>query len=136
MVADSTRWGSGRGRRRIALGATAVVLTLVTIALGARSYLFSTIAVEDLVAHQPGLGRATDVTDTYCANEIGCVEAWETRLGTYMRFGSRAEATHWATIFGAEGAQWEEFVLDTRGRDFGDEDRMTAVQILLLYDGV
>jgi len=53
-----------------------------------------------------------------------------------MKFESHAEATHWATIFGGEGAQWKRFVLDARDRDLSSDERVTAVQILLVYDGV
>ena len=104
--------------------------------MAARSYLFPTITVETLVSNQPGIGEVKDVTKEHCANEISCIEAWDTKYGTYMKFGSKAEATHWGIIIGPDGAQWREFVLDARENDLSTDDRVTAVQILLLYDGV
>lgn len=127
----------GRGKRwkiLVAIGLTLVAV--VAIGLGLKSYLFASVRVEDLVSNQPALGEVKDVTAEYCANEISCSEAWETRYGVYMKFDSRLEATHWSTIFGGEGAQWKEFVLDARDLDLSSDERVTAVQILLMYDGV
>lgn len=121
---------------KILLVVAVAVIAIVAATLGIRSYLFPGIAVEDLVTNQPGLGDAKDITADYCASEIDCQEAWETRYGVYMKFDSRTEAAHWATIFGGEGAQWKGFVLDARDRDLSSDERVTAVQILLVYDGV
>ncbi|WP_157773408.1 hypothetical protein [Brachybacterium vulturis] len=126
-----------RGDHRKAFFAIGFALVaVVAIALGVRSYFFPSVRVEHLVLNQPALGEVKDVTGEYCANEISCSEAWETRYGVYMQFDSRLEATHWATIFGGEGAQWKDFVLDSRDHDLSSDERVTAVQILLVYDGV
>lgn len=136
MDSDGGRLSTG-WKVAFALAAALTILALAALVFGARSYLWGPgLTVEDLVADDPAFSETTDVTSEYCAQEISCVEAWETPYGTYMRFDSTAEATHWATIFGGDGAQWKKFVLDTRGHDLSDDERMTAVQILLAYDGV
>lgn len=133
----ATRSRDGSRKMLIAAAfAIVAVITVVVVALGIRSYLFPSVTVEDLVSNQPGIDDARDVTAEYCANEIGCLEAWETQYGVYMKFDSTAEADHWAMIFGGDGAQWREFVLDAREHDLGSDERVTAVQILLAYDGV
>ena len=126
---DSSRFAQRHTRREPTKSG---IIGMLAAAQGRRR----TDGVEDLVADHPTFSETTDVTSEYCAQEISCVEAWETPYGTYMRFDSMAEATHWATIFGGDGAQWKKFVLDTRGHDLSDDERMTAVQILLAYDGV
>lgn len=115
---------------------TLLLSAAILIFLGWRYLSGPEITVEDLVANNPGFGAADEVTAEYCTAEIECVEAWETPYGVYMRFDSTAEATHWATIIGGDGAQWKTFVLDARGQDLTDEERVTAVQVLLAYDGV
>lgn len=128
-----------RGRRgywKMLLAISLALIAVVAIGFGIKSYLFASVRVEDLVSNQPALGEVKDVTAEYCANEIGCSEAWETRHGVYMKFDSKLEATHWSTIFGGEGAQWKEFVLDARDLELSSDERVTAVQILLIYDGV
>ena len=136
MDSDGGRLSTG-WKVAFALAATLTVVAVVAVALGARWYFWGPgLTVEDLVADHPAFSETTDVTSEYCAQGIRCVEAWETPYGTYMRFDSMAEATHWATIFGGDGAQWKKFVLDTRGHDLSDDERMTAVQILLQYDDV
>lgn len=128
-----------RGHRnywKMLLAISLALVAVVAIGFGIKSYLFASVRVEDLVSNQPALGEVKDVTAEYCANEISCSEAWETRYGVYMKFDSKLEATHWSTIFGGEGAQWKEFVLDARDLELSSDERVTAVQILLIYDGV
>ena len=127
---------SRRNYRKVIVAICLALVAIVAIGLGLKSYLFGDVRVEDLVANQPALGEVKDVTAEYCANEISCSEAWETRYGVYMKFDSRLEATHWSTIFGGEGAQWKDFVLDARDIELSSDERVTAVQILLIYDGV
>lgn len=127
---------SRRDYRKMLLAIGFTLVAIVAIGLGLKSYFFGSVRVEDLVSNQPALGEVEDVTAEYCANEIGCSEAWETRYGVYMKFDSRLEATHWSTIFGGEGAQWKDFVLDARDLELSSDERVTAVQILLIYDGV
>lgn len=132
---ESPKRARGVGGKILLVAALALV-AIVAVTLGVRSYFFPGVSIGDIIENQPGLGEVRDVTGAYCANEIGCQEAWETQYGVYMQFDSRAEATHWATIFGGEGAQWKNFVLDARDRDLSSDERVTAVQILLVYDGV
>lgn len=116
------------------------VLLMVILALDmllfARSYLFVAPTVSDLVSQHPGLKVKHDVTSQYCSREIECIEAWETDYGVYARFSSENSAEHWGEIFGASGAQWKNFTLDARAVDLDADERMSAVQILLAYDGV
>ncbi|EWS82975.1 hypothetical protein [Brachybacterium phenoliresistens] len=135
-MADSSI-GPRRGTHLVIAGAVGALVCL----LGAWIWLSggsltSSPRLADLVSDNPNLGTPLEVTDTYCAAEIGCVEAWSTDLGVYMEFDSRAEAEHWGTIFGGDGAQWERFVLDGRGKDLEGDRRIFAVQILLQYDGI
>lgn len=132
---ESPRY-SRRVRGTMLLVAALAAVAIVAATLGIRSYFFPGISVGDIIENHPSIGDARDVTGEYCANEIDCQEAWETQYGVYMQFDSRAEATHWATIFGGEGAQWKNLVLDARDRDLSSDERVTAVQILLVYDGV
>ena len=94
------------------------------------------MTLETFVAQNPGIENSRDVTAEYCSQEIECVEAWETEYGVYARFKTEKEAVHWGKIFGGDGAQWENFTLDTRYVELSHEERMSAVQILLSYDGV
>lgn len=133
---------NNRGRflkiRQNKKGVAVLLMAILALAmlLVARSYLFVTPTVSDLVSQHPGLKVKRDVTSQYCSREIECIEAWETDYGVYARFSSENSAEHWGKIFGASGAQWKNFTLDARAVDLDADERMSAVQILLAYDGV
>ncbi len=119
---------------------TSILLVIVLAAAGllvARSYLFGEPTIADIVSEHPDVGGgAQEVTLEYCSKEIDCVEAWKTKYGVYARFSSELKAEHWGEIFGPEGARWNKFALDARGMNLTSDQRETAVQILLAYDGI
>ncbi|MFM6981927.1 MAG: hypothetical protein ACKOWP_04040, partial [Microbacteriaceae bacterium] len=70
-----------------------------------------------------------EATRQLCGDPV-CVEGWRTNFGSYLRFESRGEAEYWAMLLGADGRQFDTFVLDMRGHDLTFEQRRKAIDVL------
>lgn len=122
---------SPRPRRfRWALIATICLIAIVGgIALASAFGLETqSLPLRDLLASQTDI-HPVETTAELCA-DVGCVEGWQTDIGSYLSFDSNGNAEHWLQILGNDGRQWQNIILDMRDYDLKFEQTRKAVDIL------
>lgn len=113
----------------------ALVVAAVLVIAGSAWYLTGGSqqrTVADLLASSAKI-RPKNETTQVCGEEVACVEAWRTDLGTYLRFKSEGQAEHWATIIGEDGRQWRNLVLDMSDVELTKEQRRHAIELLFSW---
>lgn len=120
---------AGRVAAVIAGVAVAVILsgTLTWYLLGGANSL-APRRITELVSSTPGIS-ATEQTGSLCP-EVDCDEAWETDLGSYLRFPTAGQAEYWATVLGDDGRRNDTMVLDMSGLELSLEEKRRAIDLL------
>ena len=120
--------------------ATAIAISAALLVLGSLigawwllggAHMSSPRTIADLLASSPEL-KPIEATGELCA-EPGCLEGWRTEVGDYLRFDTTGEAEYWATLLGDDGRQYENFVLDFRGRELSFDQRRLGIDVLFSH---
>lgn len=110
--------------RRWALAVAAVILVAAVVgSIWLARMVFDsqwTLTLRDVMSSLPDANDPTteviEVTSSMCNEALPCAEAYDTAEATYLRFGSRAEATeHLESL--EDGFQSNYIVMDFAGKD-------------------
>lgn len=121
-------------RRRPFLIGSAVVAALTLVAAAAVWVVLGGLPYEpprmsDTFTGLEGVTTVAEKTSELCA-ATPCVEAWETGVGTYLRFADADLAESWSIIIGGDSHRNGSVVLDMNGLTLTRDQRQLAVELL------
>lgn len=71
-----------------------------------------------------------EATSEICGNEYDCVEAWDTQIGTFMKFFTKREAEYVAYVLGSDARSNGSYVVDFSGKDLSFQQKAHAIHII------